>query len=139
LNCSFSIYRTLDSKELAPMNPVLEQYWPFAVFFVVAMLVAVGGLVVQSFLGPKLSSKHKFDPYECGLDQMDSPHKPYSLKFYVVALLFMLFDIETIFLLPWAVGYRSFGWESLIAVIIFSGIVVFGLWYVVKLKVFEWD
>jgi NADH-quinone oxidoreductase subunit A len=121
------------------MNPVIADYWPLGLFLLVAFVVAVGGLSLTLFLGPRTSSKHKFDPYECGLDQMDSPHKPYALKFYVVALLFMLFDIETIFLLPWAIGYRGLGWESLIAVVIFSGIVVFGLWYVVKLKVFEWE
>lgn len=124
---------------MSSVNPIVEQYMPMAVFFLLALTVAAGGLTLASFLGPRLSSKHKFDPYECGLDQADSPHKPFALKFYVVALLFMLFDIEMIFLLPWAIGFRSFGWESLVAVVIFSGIVVFGLWYVVKLKVFEWE
>jgi NADH-quinone oxidoreductase subunit A len=121
------------------MNPIVAQYWPLGLFLIVATVVAAGGLALSSVLGPKMSSKHKFDPYECGLDQMDSPHKPFALKFYLVALLFMLFDIETIFLLPWAIGYRSFGWESLVAVVVFSGIVVFGLWYVIKLRVFEWE
>jgi NADH-quinone oxidoreductase subunit A len=121
------------------LSPMLAEYLPLGLYMLVAAAVGVGGLALSAFLGPRLVSRDKFTPYECGLDQLDDPHKPFPVKFYTVALLFMLFDIETIFLLPWAVGYLDFGTASLIAVLPFLGIVAIGMWYEIRMKVLEWD
>lgn len=118
---------------------MLEEYLPLGLYMVIATLVGIGGLVLSAFLGPRLVSKNKFTPYECGMDQLDDPHKPFPVKFYAVALLFMLFDIETIFLLPWAVGYREFGIGSLVSVLPFLIVVAVGMWYEIRKRVLEWD
>jgi NADH-quinone oxidoreductase subunit A len=118
---------------------MLEQFLPLTVFASLTLTLGAIVLLVSSYLGPRTSSKHKFDPYECGMDQMDNPHKPYAIKFYAVALIFMLFDIETIFLLPWAVGYKSYGSEALIAIIVFMAVPALGLWYVLRSGAFKWE
>jgi len=118
---------------------MLDQYLPLVMFTAIAILIAVGVLFVASFLGPKVSSKHKFDVYECGMDQLDAPHKPFSVKFYAVALIFMLLDIETIFLLPWAIGFKEYGTDALIAVALFILIPALGLAYVIKSGALKWD
>lgn len=118
---------------------MIEEYLPLGIYILVAVAVGIGGLLLSAFLGPRLVSRDKFAPYECGMDQMDDPHRPFPVKFYAVALLFMLFDIETIFLLPWAAGYLDFGASSLIAVLPFLAIVAIGMWYEIRMKVLEWD
>lgn len=123
-----------------PILPLmLEEYLPLGIYMLVAAVIGVGGLALSAFLGPRLVSRDKFTPYECGLDQLDDPHRPFPVKFYAIALLFMLFDIETIFLLPWAVGYLEFGAVSLIAVLPFLTVVAIGMWYEIRMKVLEWD
>ena len=74
------------------------------------------------------------------MDQVDNPHKPFALKFYTFALLFILFDIETIFLLPWAIGFRSLiGGGAFYAVLFFLAILALGLFYIVKTGALEWE
>lgn len=116
-----------------------EQYLPLIMYAGVALGIGIAGSVLAAILGPKISSPHKFDPYECGMDQMDNTHKPFAVKFYVVALVFMLFDIETIFLLPWAIGYKAYGLQSLGALLFFTAVLGLGLWYIIKERVLEWE
>ncbi len=118
---------------------MLEEYAPLALHAVAAVLLAVIALGVTWFFGPKVQSRNKFGPYECGMDQMDSAHKPFAIKFYTVALLFMLFDVETVFLLPWALGFREYGFAALSAMAFFITFLGLGLWYVIRSGVFEWD
>lgn len=116
-----------------------EPYLPLAIYALVALTLGVLVIAVSSWLGPKFSSKHKFDSYECGMDQMDSPHRPFAIKFYAVALLFMLFDLETIFLLPWALGFRDYGEAGIIAMAFFMLVPGLGLWYILKSGALEWE
>ena len=120
---------------------MINQYLPLVIYGLIILAVGVGALVLAALLGPKkLFSKNKFLPYECGVDQMDNPHKPFALKFYVFALLFILFDVETIFLLPWAVGFRKMvGAGALPAVLFFLIILGLGLFYILKTKALEWE
>lgn len=120
---------------------MLSEYLPFILYGFLVVATGVGAIAVSSFLGPKKTySKVKFEPYECGVDQVDNPHKPFALKFYTFALLFILFDIETIFLLPWALGFKSFmGTGTLPAVLFFLVILGLGLLYIIKTKALEWE
>ncbi len=121
-----------------------EQYAPLAIYAVIALVVASAPLLLSGRLGPRRYSEHKLDPYECGMDQLDSTHKPLPIKFYAVALLFMLFDIETILFLPWASAYAQnsfgeFGLGALGAILFFTALVVLGLIYEIRMRVLEWD
>ena len=120
---------------------MLNEYLPFILFAGVTVFIGVAAIAVSSFLGPRrLYSKAKFEPYECGVDQVDNPHKPFALKFYTFALLFILFDIETIFLLPWALGFKRFiGTGTLPAVLFFLAILGLGLFYIIKTRALEWE
>ena len=120
---------------------MLNEYLPFVLYAFLVVLVGVAAIALSSFLGPRhLYSKAKFEPYECGVDQVDNPHKPFALKFYTFALLFILFDIETIFLLPWALGFkRLLHTGTLPVVLFFLAILGLGLFYIIKTGTLEWD
>jgi len=125
-----------------------EQYLPLAIYTAVALVMGVAPLLLSAglskLLGTRYRSRNKFAPYECGMDQLDSPHKPLPIKFYAIALLFMLFDIETILFLPWAASYHElsageYGLGALGAIVFFTAVVVLGLVYEIRMKVLEWD
>lgn len=120
---------------------MLSEYLPFILYGILVTAIGVGAIAFSSFVGArKTYSKVKFEPYECGVDQVENPHKPFALKFYVFALLFILFDIETIFLLPWAIGFKHFiGGGAFFAVLFFLVILGLGLFYIIKTKALEWE
>lgn len=120
---------------------MLSEYIPFLLYGLAVIGIAVGAIAFSSLVGPKKTySKVKFDAYECGVDQMDNPHKPFALKFYTFALLFILFDIETIFLLPWAMGFKRFiGSGAFFTVLFFLAILGLGLFYIIKTRALEWE
>jgi NADH-quinone oxidoreductase subunit A len=112
-------------------------------------LVLCGGLagailVLNSLIGPRSSSRVKDAPFECGSVPLDQPRKTISVKFYVVAILFVVFDIEAVFLFPWAILYRDllkspiFGAIALAEVLLFLGILAVGLWYVWGKGALDW-
>jgi NADH-quinone oxidoreductase subunit A len=120
---------------------VPTEFYPFLAYAGLALLVGVGGLAVSTLLGPKrMWSKAKYDPYECGVDQIQNPHRPFAIKFYVFALLFILFDIETIFLLPFAAGYLGLiGTGALQAILVFMAVLGLGLAYILRTGALEWE
>ncbi len=110
------------------------------VLFTLAAVAFGGGMLALSIILPKLlgdtaRKRGKLDPYECGVDPLSSSRARFSVKFYVVALLFILFDIEAVFLLPWAVAYRDLiqvpgmAWTVLIGGLVFIAMLVLGLIY----------
>jgi NADH-quinone oxidoreductase subunit A len=106
-----------------------------------ALFIGVAGMALSAMLGPRRTySKAKYDPYECGVEQIEKHHKPFSVQFYVYALLFILFDIETIFLLPFAVGYRNLlHGGALVTVLVFLAVLGLGLVYIVRTGALEWE
>ncbi|MHC4778818.1 MAG: NADH-quinone oxidoreductase subunit A [Planctomycetota bacterium] len=105
-----------------------------------AVVTPLGIIVASSLLGPRrLKSKTKFDTYECGVPLLDSARRRFSIKFYLVGLIFMLFDIETVFLIPWAVKYKELGITGLIEALIFLTVLALGLVYVWKRGALDWD
>src|SRR5881398_2698265 len=86
---------------------MLGSYIPVAVMMAVAAVLAVGMVVGSAVLGPKHPTKYKQSPYECGMTPVGSARERFPIKFYLIAMLFIIFDIETIFLYPWVVTFRS--------------------------------
>jgi len=101
-------------------------------------MVALPAVVTRLF-GLARPSAVKLQPYECGITPIGGARVRFSIKFYVVAMLFILFDIEAVFFYPWAVVHRWLGWFGLIEMLIFVGILVVGYVYIWKRGAFQWD
>ncbi|MCE9581370.1 MAG: NADH-quinone oxidoreductase subunit A [Planctomycetes bacterium] len=118
---------------------MLHNYGPLAFYAFLAVSVGAGALVLSALLGPRRKRKGKMDPYECGVPLVDSAHGRFNVRFYLVALFFILFDIETVFLIPWALIHRSLGVAGLVEMGIFVGVLAAGLAYVWKRGALEWE
>jgi NADH-quinone oxidoreductase subunit A len=114
-------------------------YLPLAVLIPLAVLVPVLLRLIQKLLSPHRPNPDKLSVYECGAPPLGSAHQRVPIKFYVVAVLFLLFDIETIFLFPWAVLYRRLGMFGMVEMGIFLGVLVLGLIYVWRKGALEWE
>ncbi|MDP1603635.1 MAG: NADH-quinone oxidoreductase subunit A [Legionella sp.] len=118
---------------------MLSQYLPILVFIIVGL-----GLGIAMLAGGSLLSKHNPDaaknsPYECGFDAFESSHLPFDVRFYLVAILFIIFDLETAFFFPWALVLRKLGWFGFSAMLIFLGLLVIGFIYEWKRGALEWE
>ena len=105
----------------------------FAVVFVFATIF------VSHFLGPKRINPRKSVNFECGLDSLGDARSPFSIRYFLVAILFVLFDIEVVFMYPWAITFKEIGWDGLFKMIGFLAVLLIGYIYIVKRKAFEWD
>ena len=118
---------------------MLIDYLPIVVMAVLAGVFAVGSLMASSMLRPNRPNPVKLSAYECGNDPVRLPSgERFSVKFYLVAMLFIIFDIETIFLFPWAVSFRSLGQFGLIEMTVFIGLVFVGYVYIWRKGGFDW-
>ncbi|MGE9295059.1 MAG: NADH-quinone oxidoreductase subunit A [Puniceicoccales bacterium] len=121
----------------------LVDYLPILIQIVLAAVIAGAILVASHMFGQRASGNYtKDDAYECGLKAEGKPHPKFSVKFYVVAMLFILFDIEVVFLIPWVLVYRemlSIGIPILLPVLFFLGILTLGMAYEMKKKGLEWE
>jgi NADH-quinone oxidoreductase subunit A len=120
---------------------MLNEFLPLTAYAALALFIGVAAIALSSLLGPRRTySKAKYDPYECGVDALGDPHRPFAVKFYTFALMFILFDIETIFLIPFAVGYRDMlGTGALSAVLAFLAVLGLGLVYIIRTGALEWE
>ncbi|OGQ98342.1 MAG: NADH-quinone oxidoreductase subunit A [Deltaproteobacteria bacterium RIFOXYA12_FULL_61_11] len=117
----------------------LGAYLPVLMVLVFAGGLAFVFLVASSFLGPKKPSPEKGIAYECGIDPVGTTRFAFSIRFYIIAMLFIMFDIEVVFLFPWAVLFRELGLFGLVEMGIFLFILVSGLAYVWKKGALEWE
>ncbi|MDT5123394.1 MAG: NADH-quinone oxidoreductase subunit [Acidobacteriota bacterium] len=121
----------------------LKDYLPILLMFIVAGGFAVGNVLLSQFVGQRKSTRTKLMPYECGKDPVGSARERFSVKFYLIAMIFILFDIEVIFLIPWAVVFKTFaagGYRSLVYVemMLFVLLLLVGYIYVVRKGAFDW-
>jgi len=115
-----------------------QNYVPIFIFLLVAFLVGAGTLVVAALVRPRNPDKTKLAPYECGIPPVDDARKRYTVRFYIVAILFVVFDAETIFLYPWAVQYKRLGAFGFLEMLVFLGILVVGYVWIWKKGALEW-
>jgi NADH-quinone oxidoreductase subunit A len=113
-------------------------YVPVVLFFVAAVVLPLVLLTVSRLLGRHVYETAKMAPYECGVEPIGSAHEQFSVRYYIVAMLFLIFDVETIFLLPWAVIYDQLAIFGLIEMLIFIGILVVGYYYAWRKGALEW-
>ena len=111
-----------------------------AFIFVGLICIVVGSmLALASLIGPRNPKLGKSDPYECGALPVGGARDRFSVKFYLVALLFILFEIETVFLIPWATAFRGLGSAAVIEAIVFVSVLGLGLFYIIKRGALKWD
>ena len=116
-----------------------DPYFSILLLLIIAIGMAVGLVFLSQALGPKKYERIKYSVYECGVDPITSATVRISVKFYLVALLFILFDLEAAFLFPWAVLFRDLGLFGFIEMAIFVGILLVGLIYAWKKGALEWQ
>lgn len=114
-------------------------FLPVIIQVVVALGFVVVTLVATHFLGPKRKTDDKLSTFEAGIKVVGNARQPFSIKYFLVAILFVLFDVEVIFMYPWAVNFRSLGMSGMIEMFIFMGTLLLGFIYVIKKKALDWN
>lgn len=117
----------------------VQDYIPIVLQSVVVLGFVVGTLVFAPKLGPKLSSKRKDANWECGIESDGDARFPISVRYFMIAILFVLFDVEVIFFYPYAVNFQALQLEGLMTVLIFVGFFLTGFIYVLKKGALEWE
>lgn len=117
----------------------LSPYFPVLLTFVIATGIAGAAAAASLLLGPRKDNDAKLDVYECGIPLVGTARQRVSVKFYITAILFILFDIETIFLFLWAVSFDTLAWGGLVAVGVFFLVLVLGLIYEFKRGALKWE
>ncbi|HZU06669.1 MAG TPA: NADH-quinone oxidoreductase subunit A [Chloroflexota bacterium] len=117
---------------------MIESFGPVLLFLVVAVVFAVAPLVVSALVRPQRPDAVKLSPYECGMELLGSPRVQFRARFYLYALLFAIFDVEAIFIFPWAVTYSGLGWVALVEMALFIAILLVGFAYAWRKGVLEW-
>ncbi|TCK82839.1 NADH-quinone oxidoreductase subunit A [Albibacterium bauzanense] len=114
-------------------------YLPILFQIIVAAGFGVTTIVVTHLIGPKVRTENKLSSFESGIEVVGNARQPFSIKYFMVAILFVIFDIEVIFMYPWAVNFREFGINGLIEMFVFMGLLLLGFIYIIKKKALNWD
>lgn len=110
---------------------------------VIQIIIAIGFVAVMMgathLLGPKRKTADKLENFECGIEQQGNARQPIAVKYFLVAVLFVLFDVEVIFFYPYAVNFRDLGWEGFSAVLMFVAFFILGFTYIIKKGALKWE
>ena len=120
-------------------NEMIEQYVPIMIMLGIGVLMAVGFSMASTLFGPKRPTEEKLSTYESGMDPVGTAKERVSVKYYLVAMLFIVFDVEVIFLYPWAVNFRILGLFGFIEMVLFILILLVGYYYIVKKGALRWE
>ena len=122
---------------------MLENYFPILIFIAVGVSVGVGPLIASKILtvllGDDNPDPQKLSPYECGFEAFEDARMKFDVRYYLVAILFILFDLEIAFFFPWAVVLQEIGWFGFLAMMVFLGILVAGFIYEWKKGALDWE
>lgn len=118
---------------------MIENYIPIGIVVAIAAVFAFVMSKTNEWFGPKRSTEEKLTTYESGMEPVRTAHERFSVKFFLVAMLFIIFDIEIVFLYPWAVNLIELGWLGFIEMFIFLGILMIGFFYIWKKGALRWD
>jgi len=114
-------------------------YVPILIQLAVALGFVVTTIIATHFLGPKRKTKKKLDPFECGIESSGNARVPYSVRYFLTAILFVLFDVEVIFMYPWAVNFKALGLTGVLVMFLFIGLLLLGFFYVIKKGALKWE
>jgi NADH-quinone oxidoreductase subunit A len=121
------------------MEALLQSYLPIVIFIGVALVIGLALLVAPFIVAYKQPDSEKLSAYECGFAAFDDARMKFDVRFYLVAILFIIFDLEVAFLFPWAVAFKSVGWFGFWSVMVFLGVLTIGFIYEWKKGALEWD
>ncbi len=118
---------------------MLENYLPILLFILVGLLVGIGPILVGFILGTRRPDSEKDSPYECGFEAFEDARMKFDVRYYLVAILFILFDLEIAFLFPWAVVFDQLGLYGFAVMSVFLGVLIVGFAYEWKKGALEWE
>ncbi|WP_184036419.1 NADH-quinone oxidoreductase subunit A [Chitinivorax tropicus] len=118
---------------------MLQQYFPILLFCAVGLAVGVGPMLLAWLVSPNKPDAQKLSPYECGFEAFEDARMKFDVRYYLIAILFIIFDLETAFLLPWGVALRDLGSSGLITMAVFLVELVIGFVYLWKKGALEWE
>jgi NADH-quinone oxidoreductase subunit A len=118
---------------------LLENYFPIMLFIAVGLAVGVAPIVLGKLVAPNRPDPEKNSPYECGFEAFEDARMKFDVRYYLVAILFILFDLEIAFLFPWAVAYQEIGMPGFIAMMVFLGVLIVGFIYEWMKGALEWE
>jgi len=121
------------------MNELLLNYLPVIIFIGLSAVIGLALLVAPFIIAVKNPDPEKVSAYECGFDAFDDARMKFDVRFYLVAILFIIFDLEVAFLFPWAVAFKSVGWFGFWAMMVFLGVLTIGFIYEWRKGALEWD
>lgn len=114
-------------------------YLPIALQLVFALIFVGAMMGITHWLGPKRNTSDKLENFESGIESVGNARQPMAIKYFLVAILFVLFDVEVIFFYPYAVNFRTLGWNGFMAVIMFVGFFMAGFFYIIKKGALTWE
>lgn len=114
-------------------------YLPIFIMFTIAVGFAAVSLIATHALGPKRKTKVKLESFECGIETQGNARVPFSIKYFLVAILFVLFDVEVIFMYPWAANFKELGLLGIIEVFSFIILLLVGFYYMISKKALQWE
>ena len=115
-----------------------ESYLPILILMLFAIAVAGVMILLSAVLGPRLRTRRKLDTYESGMPLLDASHKRVSIQFFLIAMVFILFDVEIAFIYPWALVFRTAGWPLFVEMLVFLAVLAVGYAYIWKKGAFDW-
>ena len=123
----------------SPATSTVVNYLPIVIQFIFAGGFVATTMIVTHLLGPKLQTKKKLQAFESGIKSVGNARQPFAIKYFLTAILFVLFDVEVIFLYPWAVNFAELGVPGLITMGLFIGLLLAGFVYIVKSGALDWE
>jgi len=118
---------------------VLAEYFPVLLFMAVSAVIGIALIAIGNLLGPKKPGAEKDSPYECGFEAFEDARMKFDVRYYLIAILFIIFDLEIAFVLPWATVFSKLGLFGLVEMGMFLGLLVLGFVYVWKKGALEWE
>jgi NADH-quinone oxidoreductase subunit A len=123
-------------------NFVPSDYLPVLIQSVVAFGFVAITMILTHFMGSKKKKIHtikKEENFECGIEVKGNARFPFSVQYFLIAILFVLFDVEIIFFYPWAINFKSFGWDGFLEMLLFLGFLLFGFYYIIRKGALDWN
>jgi len=118
---------------------MILDYIPLMIMIVLGLIFGVMNILIAENVGPRKSTRTKLSTYESGMEPVKTARERFTVKFYLVAMMFILFDIEIVFMYPWAVQFRELGYYGLAAMLLFMVLLFSGYLYVIKKGALRWD
>jgi NADH-quinone oxidoreductase subunit A len=123
--------------DVASSTPI--HYLPIVLQLIIAVAFVAGGIATSQLLGPKRKTKDKLANFESGIKQVGNARQPVAVKYFITAILYVLFDVEIVFFYPYAVNLKQLGWQGFIAVLMFVGFFLCGFFYILKRGALNWE